>query len=108
MSCLGRVWLGGSFFSDGFLVKFAAIGLMAGLVAVGPRANAADNDPAEKKIPAPAEVELETNDGLQLQATYYGSLAGKSAVPIIMLHGWKGSRADLPGWRWTCRPGVAR
>jgi pimeloyl-ACP methyl ester carboxylesterase len=70
---------------------------MAGLAAVGTWARAADDETGEKKIPPPADIDLETSDGLQMQATYYGSNAGKNAVPIIMLHGWKGSRADFAG-----------
>ena len=46
---------------------------------------------------------LETKDGLQMEADYYPSWraeekegnGGKDVVPIIMLHAWKGSRADF-------------
>jgi pimeloyl-ACP methyl ester carboxylesterase len=49
-----------------------------------------------EKDPRPVEtVVLETKDGLQMEADYYPSKKGKNAVPIVMLHGWKGSRADF-------------
>ena len=63
-------------------------------VAQAPPAAAA---PKAKEIPKPEDIVLETRDGLQLEATYYGSIEGKEAVPIIMLHGWKGSRGDFEG-----------
>jgi pimeloyl-ACP methyl ester carboxylesterase len=46
------------------------------------------------KLPAPVDVQLDTKDGVQLQATFYPSPLGKGAVPVILLHMWKGSRAD--------------
>ncbi len=42
-----------------------------------------------------ANITLNTHDGVTLGATYYGSLLGKEAVPVIMLHQYKGSRADF-------------
>ncbi len=47
-----------------------------------------------KKIPDPIEVGIKTKDGVELTATYYASLAGKQAVPVLMLHAMEGSRAD--------------
>jgi pimeloyl-ACP methyl ester carboxylesterase len=74
----------------GFLT--AAMMFVAGRAAAQETAKPDDNRPAP-----PVEVHLQTNDGLQLVATYYKSKAKKNAVPIIMLHGWKGSRADFEG-----------
>ncbi|HEX3999031.1 MAG TPA: alpha/beta fold hydrolase [Pirellulales bacterium] len=86
---------------DRSCLKLAAVsllaGLMVGVLGMAARAQAADDPPGEKKIPAPLDIELQTTDGLQMQATYYGSIQGKNAVPIIMLHGYKGSRADFAG-----------
>jgi pimeloyl-ACP methyl ester carboxylesterase len=50
---------------------------------------------AKKKPPAPKEEVLRTSDGVDLATTYYGSLKGKDAVPVILLHGYKGSRGDF-------------
>jgi pimeloyl-ACP methyl ester carboxylesterase len=50
---------------------------------------------AGKLPPPPLNVTLTTHDGVSLAATYYGSLVGKEAVPVIMLHQYKGSRADF-------------
>src|SRR4051812_12618673 len=50
---------------------------------------------AAKPPPQPVEVTLKTRDGVDLAATFYGSNLGKEAVPVIMLHQFKGSRADF-------------
>jgi pimeloyl-ACP methyl ester carboxylesterase len=38
--------------------------------------------------------DLRTADGVVLHATFYPSTQGKTAVPIILLHGWKGDRRE--------------
>ena len=50
---------------------------------------------AAKKLPPPEELTLATSDGLALRATYFASLLGKEAVPVILLHSSKGSRGDF-------------
>lgn len=53
-------------------------------------------EPDDKKEPLPAqEIALRTGDGMNLVSTYYPSKLGKNAVPVILLHGAKGSRADF-------------
>ncbi len=60
-------------------------------------------DPAEKaaadktvkEIPKPEDLILTTQDKVTINAVYYGSNLGKKAVPIILLHGYKGSHADF-------------
>lgn len=47
------------------------------------------------KIPPPEEVDLNTHDGVSLTATFYPGTLGKQSVPIIILHEYKGSRADF-------------
>jgi pimeloyl-ACP methyl ester carboxylesterase len=59
-----------------------------------PAETAAKNGDSDK-VPDPVVVPLETRDGLQMELTYYASNKGKDAVPIVMLHGWKGSSADM-------------
>src|ERR1700685_1036936 len=77
--------------------SIAVVGLLtAALMIVAGRANAQETaKPDDDRPLPPKEVHLQTNDGLQLVATYYPSKAKKKAVPIIMLHGWKGSRGDF-------------
>lgn len=40
-------------------------------------------------------LDLETRDGIQLNATFYPGGAGKESLPVILLHSWKGSRKDF-------------
>ncbi|MCE9554720.1 MAG: alpha/beta hydrolase [Planctomycetes bacterium] len=48
-----------------------------------------DDGPAE-----PMVVPLQTRDGVQLKCTFYPSTKGKKAVPVVILHEWKGKRSD--------------
>lgn len=53
-----------------------------------------------EEIPAPVELkgqELLTRDGVLLRATFYPSNRGKEAIPVILLHGWKGNRSEFAG-----------
>ena len=67
-------------------------------VAMPAAAAPAKDQPAEsekeKKIPEPKEVELQTEDGLKLMATYYPGIRGKETIPVVLLHMWKQSRND--------------
>ena len=56
--------------------------------------NAADKD-EKPEIPKPRRVALKTKDGVELSAFYLAGHREKKAVPVIMLHGWKGSSGDL-------------
>jgi pimeloyl-ACP methyl ester carboxylesterase len=58
------------------------------------KAPAAKSDKDENKPPDPEDLMLQTDDGLQLALTYYRSLKGKQAVPIVLLHGFKQSRTE--------------
>ncbi|MBL9124422.1 MAG: alpha/beta fold hydrolase [Planctomycetaceae bacterium] len=51
----------------------------------------------EKEIPEPRDVELTTKDGVRLAATYFGSDREREAGALILLHMFKGSRADYEG-----------
>jgi pimeloyl-ACP methyl ester carboxylesterase len=46
------------------------------------------------QLPEPEELELTTSDRVRLKATYYKGTMGKDSVPIVLLHGFKGSRKD--------------
>ncbi len=66
-----------------------------------PAATAAKEGDSDKP-PDPVSVQLETRDGLQMELTYYASTKvkdkkGTDVVPIVMLHGWKASSADMAG-----------
>lgn len=52
----------------------------------------------KKERPAPEEIAPKTHDGVTLAATYYPPIKpGREVVPVILLHGFKGSRADMQG-----------
>lgn len=51
----------------------------------------------DEELPEPKAVEFLTKDGVKIHGTYFASDRQRDAVPIILLHGFKGSRADLEG-----------
>jgi pimeloyl-ACP methyl ester carboxylesterase len=54
---------------------------------------AAQSASAGKKVPPPENLTVMTRDGVQLGLTYYASSDGQEAVPVVLLHDWKESRA---------------
>ena len=78
-------------------IPTAVIALALGYLASG--ATLAQENKGE--IPKPKTVSLTTKDGMALKATYYGSNRRKEAVPVILLHDFKGNRHELHGLaRW--------
>lgn len=45
---------------------------------------------ARKDKPEPRVVDLRTKDGIELQAFYFPSSKGKDAIPVLIIHEWKG------------------
>lgn len=76
------------------LAPATALALLLLLAGAAP----AQRKPAAKpKIPRPEEQEWETRDGVILKATFLPGTRGKDTVPIILLHGYEGSRNDYAG-----------
>jgi alpha-beta hydrolase superfamily lysophospholipase len=48
----------------------------------------------KEKIPDPEEQTLVTSDGVRLALTYFPSNRGREAIPVVLLHMFKGTRAD--------------
>ncbi|MCO8122765.1 alpha/beta hydrolase [Stieleria sp. TO1_6] len=44
-------------------------------------------------LPKPRPETLRTKDGVDLTAYYFGSNKGKAAVPVLLVHEWKGQKA---------------
>jgi pimeloyl-ACP methyl ester carboxylesterase len=50
----------------------------------------------DAEIPAPEDIELKTKeDGLLIKAAYFPGTKGQDSIPVILLHGFKGSRKDF-------------
>ncbi|QDU98040.1 alpha/beta hydrolase [Lignipirellula cremea] len=64
-------------------------------LALGAPVTAQAQEEKEKKIPAPETLVLPTKDGVLLACTWYGSIEGKKAVPIILMHGEGGNRKQF-------------
>ncbi len=79
--------------SAGLFLLIAAIGVLSH----GAQMAQAADEPAKpaKELPKPEDVALTTQDKIAINAVYYASNLGKKAVPIILLHGYKGSHADF-------------
>lgn len=58
---------------------------------------AQDTGTVAKKVPDPEDIDLTTGDGVLIKATYFKSTKGKEAVPVMMIHGYKGNRHDFDG-----------
>lgn len=69
-----------------------AVALLVSTTALGQAKTKEEDD--KDKIPDPENISLETKDDVTIKATYYASKLKKKAVPIIMLHGWKGNRGE--------------
>jgi dienelactone hydrolase len=54
----------------------------------------AQADKKKGKIAPPKDETLVTTDGVNLRVTWYEGSAKKETVPIIMVHGWEGSRGE--------------
>jgi alpha-beta hydrolase superfamily lysophospholipase len=48
----------------------------------------------KEKIPPPEDIDLVTEDGVALRATFFPGTKGKDTVPVILLHMWKGERGE--------------
>ncbi len=55
---------------------------------------AAAQERTAPKAPEPEVVNITTEDGVTLTATFYPGTNGKESVPVVMLHTFKGSRGD--------------
>ncbi len=60
--------------------------------AVAPAEKKTDKKTDEDEVPAPEELSLKTEDGLQMVATFFPGTKGKESIPVILIHGLKESR----------------
>jgi pimeloyl-ACP methyl ester carboxylesterase len=59
----------------------------------------ADQPPAAQQnsddLPKPEELDRNISDGLTMKVTYFPGTKGQESIPVILLHGFKGSRKDF-------------
>lgn len=77
-------------------IRFAALACLVVALLANSTVSGQDKTKEEDKdkVPDPENISLETKDNVTIKATYYASKLKKKAVPIIMLHGWKGNRGE--------------
>lgn len=101
-----------------FMVMF---GIVAAFFFSSSKIGSAQNSDARKglKIPKPEDFLLPTKDGLRIRCTYFpggvtqtstdkgkdefAEKSGKTVVPIVLLHGFKGKRTDFERPALACR-----
>jgi pimeloyl-ACP methyl ester carboxylesterase len=49
----------------------------------------------EEELPQPEDIDLTTEDGLDMKATYFAGTKGEDSMPVILIHGLKGSRKEF-------------
>jgi pimeloyl-ACP methyl ester carboxylesterase len=79
--------------STGWISSLVAV--IATLALFTSSAGAQEKKVERPKVPAPEDIEIETIDGVTIQATYYPSYLGKKAVPVLLVHGWEGRRTQF-------------
>ncbi|MDZ4819161.1 MAG: alpha/beta fold hydrolase [Planctomycetota bacterium] len=69
--------------------------LLISLLGAAASVHAQSTKTAPSKLPPPVEMTLDTSDGVPLAATYWAGTNKKDTVPVVLLHMYKGSRADF-------------
>ena len=80
---------------------FGICSLMVLLLVATAKTQAAQGPPP--RLSPPEQVTMTTRDGVSIAGTYYPSYMGTKAVPILILHGWKGNRNRFDGFAHICR-----
>lgn len=70
------------------------LAVMVVLFAVDSAVVSAQETKSAPKIPPPEQIDLATQDGVALKATFYPGTKEKNTVPVVLLHMFKGSRKD--------------
>jgi pimeloyl-ACP methyl ester carboxylesterase len=93
-----------SVFSTSLLAVTALVSGLSFSLSATPALAQAEKKPEKKdnadELPPKEEIELTTEDGLAMKATYFPGSKGKESIPVILLHGFsnregKHSRADF-------------
>ncbi|MGO9114856.1 MAG: alpha/beta fold hydrolase [Thermoguttaceae bacterium] len=64
-------------------------------------------DEEDIKPPDPEPIDLVTEDGLQMKATYFPGTKGQESIPVILLHGFNNKEGKHSGKDFTQDPGLA-